>query len=331
MKPKLQSSNLPREFSVVGKLVHKMLPLAEVKLLAPKADLQSYIKPLFVICRIFCFWSFNIEIINSCENLILNLTCLAFCSMFFYCFFRQVRVMFIAVKLINSTLFAHHANEMRHIFGYATIVLTCLNNLVRRREIKESFRELTRFEHRNAALCSLRGNISTKFIYVILTMTAIIVYDSYCFTNYLTHFKFWTYIFCTVPYCLHLLYIVVYATILGIIRDMFKNMNRFVMECDKMCFRKVLHLCRLHLELFRIACQQNEFYEFPQMLYTAYAFIGFVINYNYLRITMYPIIVEHEDAMPLAMNDFIWCVYFCGTIYLIVRSWDDLECEVSNS
>lgn len=309
-----------------------------------KTDLKQYFRPLYIINRLTCFWYIDYGTKSSFENLLLYLLSLLVIALFFFCMYRQVLILFDSVNLINSTLFAHHANEMRHIYGFVTIIIICFNNFLKRGKIKESLEEISVYEYKNTNFIGNRQNISTVLIYLIITSLATIVYDCYIFSNYLSHFKFFNYILSAIPNTFHLYYILLYYIILNTIKSMYMKINDFVISINKILNTYDLHgrikkkiylmqlmkVCELHYELAKFAQNQNDLYEIPQMLYSSYAFIGFVINYNYLRITMIPIIVEQEDAVPLALNDFLWCVAFSITIYLMVKPWNSVEDEVSS-
>lgn len=311
-------------------------------MLSVEKDLKNYIKPLIFICKTISFWSFNYDYNNSFERLLLNVLSALVVILFFYCMYRQILVLFIAVKLINSTVFAHHVNEIRHIYGYTIVVLICLNNFFKSKPIKESFEKLCIFEYKNAKFTGRRSNITVMLLCFILTVFGIVVFDSYCFSNYLTHFKFTTYILSVVPESLLLIFILIYEVVLSVLADIYRKLNKnisfitFALD-NKTVFdkirkqiyvRHILKVSTIHYELKEIAIAQNNFYEIPQMLYTSYAFIGFVINYNYLRITTYPVIIQNEDAGPLLLNDFLWCVYYCSCLFIMIRSWTAVESEV---
>lgn len=304
-------------------------------------DLKSYIKPIYFVNKVISFWYFDFGV-NPFERLILKILNLCFIFLLLFCMYKQVLVLFISVKLINSTLFAHHANEMRHIFGYCTILGVFINNFVKRKEMGKIFEQMFIFDFKHVRFRAKRKNIKSVILLFILINYCIVVFDSYTFSNYLTHFQFKNYIYSIIPCALHLFNILNCDAIMFILKNMFKKINQNIISITnsfqknikfdnvkkQMYLRQIFQICNIHLELSGISKSQNNFYEIPQIIFTSYAFIGFVINYNYLRITMYPIIVEKEDAGLLALNDLLWCAYYCVMIQWMLGPWCKLENEV---
>lgn len=311
-------------------------------MLEAKKDFKNYIKPLVFICKTVCFWTFNYDYINSAERTALKISSLTFFSFFIFCSYRKILVIYIPVKLINSTPFAHIANELRITFGYVTIIIACVNNFIYRNTIKKCIDELCTFEYQNSQFYCERENISTKLLFTIITLVGYISYDYYCFSLYLSHFLFKYYILTMLPLSLHLLFVVVYNVTLCVIRNIYKEMNIhliFIIKTletgrilgnvrKKMYLKQVMKICSLHIGLAKLAKQLNVIYEIPQIVSIQYSFMAFVSNYNYLRITMYPIIVENGEAVPLAINDVFWCTYFYSVIFLNLRPWKLIENEV---
>lgn len=289
----------------------------------PKSWKESF-KLTFIVCKILCLWPISYDKNETFWDLILGLP-----SQIFYCY------AFYENRRHQDIYYADFSSA--NIVGDYIVIYTCfvgnvaliIHNFIVKKKIKKILVDLERFDDNYFYFNSKRRNINADMFAFSVILLMVIIVDYIVFINAFKTNSLILYFGYMLPLIYNLFYMMVIYEILYITKKMFCQINTFLSIQNQTILRinSLIIISRNHMDLTRLAKEQNFVFAFPILGFIAEMF---VFNASFTYNSIITMIFSNEITHKIfAVDMIVWILLYLCTLNFMCYCWVSTGNEVS--